>query len=114
MPMQLIEKPISLNELKIIAQERYGDLVKAVVDVVREIMVIGGELHADEEVLLLEYGSRQEDLWGINIYPEKPRQEWIEYDSVVNLRPSQGNRSREVENQELRTKIANIVTKLIQ
>ena len=96
-----------------IAKNQFGDLVKAVVDIEKGIMVIGGELHADEEALLLERGSEQNNLWGINIYPEKPEDERIEFDSMINMRPSQNNRSRDVESLEIQRKIRDIVNKLI-
>jgi hypothetical protein len=83
-------------ELEAIAAAQFGDMVKAVVDVRRRIMAVGGELHSDEEAELLEDGSRQEDLWGINIYPAERGAAWLEFDSVINIRPSQGNRSRGV------------------
>jgi len=112
--MRVIDKKISINELKKIASETFGYLVKAVVDIKKEIMVIGGELHSDEETLLLEDGSKQNDLWGINLYPDKyPDKDWIEFDSIINLRPSLGNNSRNVENLEIREKIIEIVNKLI-
>lgn len=111
--MQLIEQPISLKELKKIAAQKYGNLVKAVVDLERKVMAVGGELHADEEALLLEQGSKQKHLWGINIYPDKPKNQWLEFDSMVNLRPSQGNRTRGVDDPALRKKITEIVDQLV-
>ena len=96
------------------ARGQFGDFVKAVVDIEKEIMAIGGSLHADEEAALLEQGSVQENLWGINIYPEKKREEWIEFDSMINIRPSQGNRSRNVEDVDIQKKIVEIVNTLIQ
>lgn len=105
---------MSLKKLEEIAQELFGDLVKAVVDIEKRVMVVGGELHADEENHLLEFGSQQENLWGINIYPQKEKDEWIEFDSMINIRPSQGNRSRNVENREIQKKIIDIVQNLIQ
>ena len=113
MTAQIVTHPISRVELTAIAAEQFGDLVKAVVDVGRGIMVIGGELHADEEAILLEQGSQQEDLWGINLYPGKSPEEWIEFDSLINVRPSRGNRSRGVEDPAIRTKIVEIVGKLV-
>jgi len=114
MAIQVIKKSISREELLKLAKEGFGDLVKAVVDVEQEIMAIGGELHADEEVILTEqYGSRRENNWGINIYPEKSENNWIEFDSMVNLKPHFGNRSRDVENPEIKGKIRDIVKKLI-
>jgi hypothetical protein len=88
-------------------------MVKAVVDVSREIMAAGGELHADEEALLLEEGSRQGDLWGINLYPTETSPEWIEFDSMINVRPARGNRSRDVEDEETRAIIRRIVESLV-
>jgi len=113
MSIKIIKDAISVNELKEIAKDQFGDLVKAVVDVEKEIMAIGGELHADEEALLLEQGSQQKNLLGINFYPEKSGNEWVEFNSMINLRPSQGNKSRGVESIELQKKIREIVSKLI-
>jgi len=76
-------------------------------------MVIGGDLHADEEALLLQSGSEQKDLWGINIYPDENKGYSIEFDSIINLRPSLGNLSRGVEKKETREKIEKIVRDLI-
>jgi hypothetical protein len=71
-------------------------------------------MHADEEQLLLENGSAQENLWGINLYPEKfPDNSWIVFDSMINLRPSYGNRTRGVDNPEIQKKIIAIVNKLV-
>ncbi len=71
--MKIINDKISIEELKKLASETFGNLVKAVVDVEKEIMAIGGELHAVEEMLLLNSGSKQKNLWGRNLYPEKYR-----------------------------------------
>lgn len=114
MQIRIVEKPISKKDLLNLAEEGFGDLVKAVVDIEKEIMAIGGELHADEEVLLLNSGSRQENLWGINLYPQKTKEEFIEFDSVINLRPAQGNRSRGIDDLKIREKIKDIVKKLIK
>lgn len=100
--------------LKEIAKDNFVVLVKAVVDIHQGIMAIGGELHADEEVLLSEqHGSKREDVWGINLYPEKNGDEFIEFDSMINLKPQCDNRSRNVESQEVQKVIRDIVSKLI-
>lgn len=104
---------ISLYELREMAQATFGDLVKAVVDVRLAIMAIDAELHADEEALLIENGSDQIDLWGINLYPELLDTDFIEYDSMINLRPSRANRSRGVEDPKVREHIQKIVTDLV-
>ena len=114
MPLTLIEKHITLLELIELAKERFGDLVKALVDIERGVMTVGGELHSDEESRLIDQGSRQQDLWGINLYPHKPGEEFIEFDSVINLRPSQGNLIRGVNDPEIRQKIINIVNTLVK
>lgn len=76
-------------------------------------MMIGAELHADDEAALLEYGSKQQDLWGINLYPLKSEEEFIEFDSVINLKPSQGNDSCSVDDPATRKKIINAVNHLV-
>lgn len=109
-----IVNSIFLSELKEMADKGFGSLVKAVVDLDKEIMAVDAELHSDEEALLLENGSRQKDLWGINLYPGISGDGFIEFDSMINLRPSQGNMSRGVDNPEAREKIAKVVNKIIK
>ncbi len=77
-------------------------------------MAIGGELHSDEEAALIEDGSAQEHLWGINLYPAEQGDGWLEFDSMINVRPSQGNRSRNVEDSALRDRIRRIVAGLVE
>lgn len=113
--MRLVKHPISIKELIKISEKRFGDFVKAVVDVEKETMVIDGELHADEEAYLLKEGSSQENLWGINLYPGFfGKDEFIEYDSMINVRPSLGNVSRGVDGTKTREKIKRVVKKLIK
>ena len=111
--MEIIRDVIEKSKLTEIAKNQFGSFVKAVVDLKRHIMAIGGELHADEEALLIEDGSEQNDLWGINLYPEKPEEEWILFDSMINIRPSQGNLSRSVEDSETQNKIVAVIKKLV-
>ena len=114
MAIYIIKDSIEKKELAEMAREEYGDLVKAVVDVQQGIMAVGGELHADEEVLLMEQeGSKREHTWGINLHVDGTEENWIEFDSMVNLKPAFGNRSRGVEDKETQEKIREIVTKLI-
>ena len=112
--MKIIKKPIAVGELNKIAQQRFGNLIKAVVDVEKEIMALGGELHANEEALLLEKGSRQENLWGINLYPKLKGADFIEFDSMINLRPSVKNMTRGIDNPKIRKEIIKIVNKLVE
>jgi hypothetical protein len=112
--MKVVDKKIHIQELKDLAKEMFGNLIKAVVDVEKEIMVVNAELHADEEQYLLEKGSKQENLWGVNLYPEKTGGDFIEFDSMINLRPSQGNLSRGVDDPKVRQKIIKIINKLVE
>ena len=112
--IRVISEKISRDDLKLVAAERFGDLVKAVVDVEKGIMAIGGDLHADEEALLLEQGSKQNDLWGINLYSDSAFPDIVEFDSMINLRPSQGNRSRGVDDENVRKLILKIIQKLVE
>ena len=109
MTIRIVSDRISQEDLKRLAEETYKEMVKAVVDVQRKILAVGGELHADAEALLLDGGSRQEDLWGINLYPDKPEAARIEYSSLINIRPRQGNSSLEVRDAALRQEIKSVV-----
>ena len=111
--IELIDEAVALDKVKEITNRGFGNMVKGVVDVEKEVMAVGADLHVDEEQFLLEQGSKQQDLWGINLYPDKGYPDFIEFDSMVNIRPGQGNRSRGVESIEVRDKIAAVVKKLI-
>jgi hypothetical protein len=105
---------ISIDELKQLAKVRFGILVKAVVDIKKESMAVDAEFHADQEQALIADGSSSMDLWGINLYPEQYGAEgWIEFDSMINLKPHLNNRSRGVEDQVVRQKIAEIDNQLV-
>ncbi|HXV67545.1 MAG TPA: DUF5674 family protein [Nitrospira sp.] len=114
MDIKIVRNAITKRELNEMAKQQFGDMVKAVVDVEQGIMAVGGELHSDEEAMLLDQGSMQKHLWGINLYPERSSSEWIEFDSMINVRPSGGNRSRSVERADLRESIIRIVTRLVE
>jgi len=112
--MKIIEETLRIDDLKQMAAGIFGDMVKAVVDIDRKLIAIDAELHSDLEALLIEQGSKQKNLWGINLYPELKGGGFIEFDSMINMRPSQGNRSRGVENKEVSKKIIEVVTKRIK
>jgi hypothetical protein len=114
MPAKFIEKKILKADLYPLELKGHISLVKAVVDIKRKIMVAGTSMHSDAEALLLEQGSEQADLWGINLYLKKSRADWIEYDSMINLRPWQDNDSRGVDHPEIREKIKQIVDSLVE
>ena len=112
--MKIITETVTLAELQQMAAAMFGDMVKAVVDIDREVLSVDAELHSDLEALLLENGSKQKDLWGINFYPELQGDGFLEYDSMINIRPSQGNRSRGVDDEMVRKKIAEVVAKRVR
>ena len=114
MGITLVSESISTQQLREAGEELYGDMVKAVVDVEKEVMAVGAELHADEEAFLMERNSLQENLWGINLYTERVMPEMLEFDSMINIRPRQNNRSRRVEDSNLQKRITAIVNKLVR
>lgn len=111
--MKLITEKIDKNELKKLVDEGFKDMVKYAVDIRQKWIAMGGELHADGEQLLLEKGSKQGDIWGANYYPGKGESRCIEYTALINIRPSQGNKSMEVMDKDLREKIREITFELI-
>lgn len=112
--MKLVKENISLAELKQMSEKMFGGLVKAVVDIEKKIMVVDAGMHADEEIFLLENESRQQDLWGINLYPDQyAGVDWIEFDSMINIRPMDGNKSRGIDNSKICEKIIQIVNSLV-
>jgi hypothetical protein len=108
--MLICEQPVSRLDLQQMAAAGFGDMVKAVVDVDRQLLAIDADLHADLESLLLESGSAQNSLWGINLYPDEA-EDFVEFDSLINIRPMSGNRSRGVDDPETREKILEVVSK---
>jgi len=112
--VKVIKESISLAELTKIAENGFGEMAKAVVDVEQGIMAIGSELHVDAESLLMEqHGSTRDHTWGINLYPGKTGEDFLEFDSMVNIKPAFGNRTRSVSSVEIQNKIKEIVSKLI-
>jgi hypothetical protein len=96
--MKLVDRSITMSDLQTMAEGRFG---------------VDADLHSDEEAHLLENGSVQADLWGINVYPGLPKSDWIEFDSMINMRPSQGNRSRRVEDPLVQERIVAVVSSLV-
>ena len=104
-----------MPELCKLAHEQYGDIIKAVVDVEQDTMGVGGELHVDIQSLLIEKEHSRGDMtWGINLYIDKTGDEFIEFDSMINLKPASGNRTRGVEDEAIRAKIRAIVHKIVK
>ncbi len=114
MEIRIIKDLIEKAELQRIADEWKSEFVKGVVDIAQGIMAIGAEFHADEEEILIAEGSKREDCWGINLFPQKAKEDWIAFDSLINIKPVQNNRSLHVEDRATRERINMIVYKLIK
>lgn len=112
--MKIFFEPFDKSTLVKMQEHFFGDMVKGVVDVDRKLVALDAELHSDLESLLLSDGSEQENLWGINLYPELEGEDFLEFDSLINIRPRQGNRSRDVEDETIRKQIIDIINTLIQ
>lgn len=106
----LTTEKISPEDLKKAALDLNG-YVKFVVDLEKGILTVGGTLHVEGEKLLLQNGSNQKNLWGGGLDLETGE---IDYDSMINIRSSQGNSSREVLDQEIRSKMTKIVNNLLK
>lgn len=111
--MIILKEKLTIPQLTEIAADIYVDMIKAVADVRMGIVAIDAELHSDLEQLLLVNGSLQEDLWGFNIYPEVEGDDFIEFDSLINIRPRQNNRSRNVEDENIQLRIREIVNNFV-
>ena len=112
--MTIINQAISRKMLAEMAQNFYGEMIKGVVDIDRRIMALDAELHSDLEKFLLEDGSDQKSLWGINLYPDVEGDDFIEFDSLINISPRRNNFSRDVEDDAIRSQIRSIVNNLIK
>lgn len=112
--MKIIKNSITTDKLSEMAQNMFDILVKAVVDIEKEIMAIDAPMHSDEEAELIKSGSKQENLWGINLYPAKYGEDFVEFDSMINLKPNQNNRSRGVDDPKIRQIIIQIVNGLVK
>ena len=110
--MKVVEK-ISIQELQEMSYHFFEEMVKGVIDIEKGILAIDAELHADLESLLLQEGAEQENLWGINLYPFLDNEDFLEFDSMINIRPNQNNRSRGVENIEIQNQIREILNQII-
>jgi hypothetical protein len=107
-------EPIGIDELRGMVPGRFRDFVKGVVDIRRGILLLDADMHSDQEAALLADGSNQRDVWGINLYPQLDGPDWLEFDSMINLRPSFGNRSRGVDDEPTREAISLLVSSLVR
>lgn len=113
MNIKIVRQPISLAEVRTLAQETYRDMVKGVVDVELGIVALGGEWHMDANATLLRDGSEQQNIWGFNLHINERGDDALKFVSLINIRPAQGKRSMEIEDEELRENIRVIVKRLV-
>ena len=113
MDIRIIREPITLSELEEIAEKFQRTLVKGAADLERRVIALGGEWHMDANNVLIENDSEQKNIWGFNLYPKERGEKAIEYISLINIRPSQGNTAMELADRNLRDSIRGIVEKLI-
>lgn len=114
MNIRIIKDKITKKELEELAEEFYVEMVKGVADIEKGIIALGGEWHIDANQVLIEDGSKQENLWGFNIYIDKSKPERLEYNSLINIRPRQGNKNMEIEDEEIKNRIFEIINNLVE
>lgn len=114
MEIKIIKAKMSSDALKKLAQDGYGDMVKGVADIKRKVMALGGELHADAEAVLLTDGSTSNDLWGFNIYPDKAKNERIEFTSLINIKPVLGSRSIDIKDPKIQSQIQSVINLFLE
>ena len=112
--MTIFSEPFDKCTLHQMQEHYFGDMVKGVVDIERNLLALDAELHSDLESMLLKDGSLQENLWGINLYPEMEGEDFLEFDSLINIRPRQNNRGRGVEDANIRDRITQLIASLIR
>ncbi len=111
--MQVVDT-ITVTELAKMSEKMFDAMVKADVDVVKRVVILDMGMHVDGEAYLLEHGSQQKDIWGINLHPDKFGTDgFVEFESMINLKPSHGNRSRGVDDKATREAIVEIINGVV-
>lgn len=105
----IIQKKATDEEIKKMSED-FDGYIKAVIDIERGILAVGGKRHFEGEQKLLGVGSKQQDLWGGGVDLKTNE---IDYNSIINLRPSQDNPSRDIMSAEIRKKFDKIIKDLI-
>ena len=111
--IKIYDHKISAEELRLFLGKPYEEMIKFVVDVRLFKIALGGELHSDAEEALLQNGSKQEDLWGGNIYPDLPKEAYIRYTSMINIRPSQGHKAMEIKDPKIISRIDQVLSRTL-
>ena len=113
MSIKILDNKINIEEVKKLADSWYGTMIKGTVDVELRRVALGGDYHIESSEILTSSGSKFEDVWGFNIRFEENKDGVLEFDSMVNIKPNFGNRSRGINNQEVIKKATHIIYKFI-
>lgn len=108
----IVRDTLSAEQLDRLVKQWYTTMVKGVADVERGVIALGGEWHMDANAVLLADGSQQEYVWGFNIYPDA-QGDILVFESLINIRPTQGNMGMVLEDESLRKKIRMTVAKCL-
>lgn len=108
MEILVVRESVSESALRALAEAWHGTLVKGVADIKTGIVALGGEWHMDANNRLIAEGSDQRDLWGFNIYPKEKGDGAIEYNSLINIRPLQGNRGMDIASEETKKAVRRV------
>lgn len=109
----IVTERIDPRVLRELVERFFVEMVKIVVDLRREIVAVGGDLHCDAERMLLDDGSDQDDLWGANYYPGKGEADCLEFNSLINVRPARGNRGIVIEDPSIREHLRSVTIRRI-
>lgn len=93
-------EPFTKEEIEKL-KEQFEFYIKTVIDIEKKVCSAGCDRHFESEKLLLEQGSKQDDLWGGGIDVETKS---IDFNSFINIRPTQNNTSNEIQSEEIRRK----------
>jgi hypothetical protein len=109
--IHIVRDPATPEQISEMAEAFAGSLVKLAVDVRRDILAGGGELHADCEQVLLEDGSQQENIWGADWYPSTRE---VGFEALINIRPRQQNYGMEIQDRDVRAQVEAIVRRIME
>lgn len=112
--MRILKKPIPMSEVRALATEWYGTMIKGTVDIAENKVALGGDYHMETCELLVKDGSHHANIWGFNIRFDEGQKNLLEFDSLVNIKPALGNKSRSVEDPEIIEKATKIIHSWIQ
>ena len=109
MEILIVRQPVNEATLRALARAWHGDVIKGVADIRQETLALGGAWHKEAKARLIEDGSNEKDIWGFLLYPRETGLKAIEYSAHINIRPLQGNFTREITKEDIQIAIRKIV-----